>query len=438
MKRRASHLIPSQQSERGFALPVAMGMGLIAIVIALTAVARSQNDRITALNKKETGTSLNAAEAGATQVQEFLNRNRALANYNLTSWATSNAFCGSTTASEISQLTSGDWIALESSDSDIASQNPQYRIKNYVASSTGELTIEGIVNEGKDKESTSEIIFEFPVFSVEDRQAASLWATDSIAGTTQVQSDIYTSCGADTGSIGAVGDRVIVRSNSSIPETPATPSNAIVLTSIKDKRLPIDGDSPALNPDGLNNSGDEVYYYAVSSLDGSFSVKDREKVYLWVTGDTIDLRDRNVYNECNIPSSLPVNSSGTAFTPTCGAFDFKLYGPSSTSTGTLLLNEGTSVCDVHFHLPNYAATFSSGGTAPVDSSGKNLQCDSSNSTIRNTGIYWVKSWSDAVGTTIYPASSALWRNANIGSAYSNKLPPRIGPIENWKFQGEVE
>jgi hypothetical protein len=420
-------------------------MGLIALLISMTAIVRSQDDRTAALNKKETGTSLNAAEAGVTQVQEFLNRNRALANYNLSNWDSSSAFCGASTLTAINSLAAGGWQTIASSDAEIVKQNPKYRVKGYVTGANGELTVEGIVNSGTQKESVNEITVKFPIFSIEDKQAAALWATESITGSTQVQTDVYTSCDAETGSTGTVGDRIIVRSNSAIPASPATPGNAIDLDSkggIKDKRLPLDGDAPSLNPDGVANSGDEVYYYKVSSIDGSFSIQDRKKVHLWVTGTgNIDLKNRNVFNECNVPVTLPVDSSGTTFTPSCGGFDVRIYGNPSASSAQLQLNEGTAVCDVHFHLPNYAATFTSGGTAPKDKDGNTLRCTPDDPTrtddpiVRNTGIYWVKSW--AGDTTLYPASNALWSSAQLDATTQSKLPPRLGPVENWKPPGDV-
>jgi Tfp pilus assembly protein PilX len=468
MKHRASHLITSQPKERGFVLPIAMGMGLIAIVIALTAVARSQNDRITALNKKETGTSLTAAEAGAAKVQEFLNRYRAVANYDLDDWNPDNpanrAFCGTDAVNEINYLTGigteDGWSSIESTDPEVAAKNPEFRVRNYVAGTSAELTIEGRVNKNTTKESTSEVTFEFPVFSIEDKQAASLWATEFISGNTQVQSDIYTSCEADTDRVGAVGDRIIVRNTSEIPTTPTLPTSNIKdldgndesgnpLNGIKDKRLPLDEDedSPAENPDGELNSGDEVFYYKVSSINGSFSVKDRKKVRIWVTGETIDLRDRNVFNECNDSDSTPAidpplnPTTGEAFLPTCSAFDVRIYANTSASTGQLLLNQGSRICDIHFHLPSYDAVFSTGGTPLQDKDGNTLKCatsDPGEPEIGNTGIYWMKSWSDSTSTTIYPASEALWRNADVDLTSLRQLPPRIGPIENWKFQGTVD
>jgi hypothetical protein len=50
--------------ERGFAMPVAMSMGLIILLIAATLISRSQSDRVTAMVQKNTAQSLTVAEGG--------------------------------------------------------------------------------------------------------------------------------------------------------------------------------------------------------------------------------------------------------------------------------------------------------------------------------------------------------------------------------------
>lgn len=53
-----------RRSDRGFALPVAVGMGLIMLLVAATLIVRSQGGQVTASARKRTGESLAVAEGG--------------------------------------------------------------------------------------------------------------------------------------------------------------------------------------------------------------------------------------------------------------------------------------------------------------------------------------------------------------------------------------
>jgi Tfp pilus assembly protein PilX len=427
MKHRASHLIPSQQSERGFAIPIALGMGLIGLLLGVTSIVRSQDDRTTAMNKIETSRSLSAAEAGVTQIQRFLNSNRALANFNATGvtgttvWSNSNAYCGTTTATAISNLTSDTWQDISTpTDTALSGQSPQYKLVKYTTGSSGELTVKGRTNGAKAIESESEITVRFPIFNPEDKLAASLWTKENITGNPTVQSDVIISCTSDA--VATVsGDRLIIRANSQamppIPDStypteaerrPTDTSKIRSLTSLTGKTLPESGD-PSIDPD-TTKADDEIYHYAVSSIDGSFAVQGGKQVRIWVAGD-IDLKGKNVVNLC-----------GLLIPDACNPFDVKVYGTSASSSAKISLNAGTAACDIHFYAPTYAVEVSTGGTTTQ-------LCDNNTTSTtpnRNSSIYWVKSWS---GDTTLFAPRAIWKHANIGL---DRLPPRLGPVENWK------
>ena len=61
-------------SEQGFAIPIAVGMGLIMILIASTLIVRSQGDQISASAQKATAQSLAIAEGGITRTLFKLNQ----------------------------------------------------------------------------------------------------------------------------------------------------------------------------------------------------------------------------------------------------------------------------------------------------------------------------------------------------------------------------
>jgi archaellum component FlaF (FlaF/FlaG flagellin family) len=76
-------------SDRGFALPIAIGIGFVFLLIAATLVMRSQGDQVTASAQKATARSLGTAETGVTRVQSLLNEYGILASTTLIDLPTS-------------------------------------------------------------------------------------------------------------------------------------------------------------------------------------------------------------------------------------------------------------------------------------------------------------------------------------------------------------
>lgn len=68
-----------RSSEQGFAMPVAIGLGLVMLLVGATMIVRSQSEQAIGSAQKNTALGLSAAEAGVTKVQSFLNTNRFLA-----------------------------------------------------------------------------------------------------------------------------------------------------------------------------------------------------------------------------------------------------------------------------------------------------------------------------------------------------------------------
>ncbi|MEB3225759.1 MAG: hypothetical protein VKJ86_08130 [Synechococcus sp.] len=71
-----------QAKEDGFVLPLVFGIGLFMLIVGATMIFRSQDDRTTAIAQKETSVGLGATESGILRVVNFLNQNRAFAQYN--------------------------------------------------------------------------------------------------------------------------------------------------------------------------------------------------------------------------------------------------------------------------------------------------------------------------------------------------------------------
>lgn len=70
----------NRSTEQGFAIPIAVGLGLVMILIAITMVLRSQGDQVTASAQKATGQGLSVAETGITRIQALFKQNSTLAS----------------------------------------------------------------------------------------------------------------------------------------------------------------------------------------------------------------------------------------------------------------------------------------------------------------------------------------------------------------------
>ncbi|WP_127024948.1 hypothetical protein [Chroococcidiopsis cubana] len=145
-------------SDRGFALPIAISLGFIILLVVATLLMRSQDDQMTALAQKSTSQGLSAAETGVTRYQSLINKNRVIAMYSRTGtpgWTTASGIpdidtCTGGGASQVTAAATTDWRDVDSSDS----SKGQYRLIDYTYSptqgvlpGTGVLTIEGRVNQ---------------------------------------------------------------------------------------------------------------------------------------------------------------------------------------------------------------------------------------------------------------------------------------------------
>ncbi|HEY9827742.1 MAG TPA: hypothetical protein V6D19_20075 [Stenomitos sp.] len=430
----------------------------------MTAILRSQDDRNTAVDKRETARSLTAADTGAIRVQEFLNQYRDVATNSIcVNWNTNgtpadyqddtcsdtttslqgasssswwvpttlstgiNAVCSTEPALANAQNTVKNWASRSWRPVDAADASKgEYRIVDYTftgfnsAEIAGFLTVQGRTNAGQASEAISELQLQIPIFNSLDDLAASLWVRESVTGNPNIASDVIGPCGS-TLTATVPGDRALVRLRTEMPAASTPPTTFIkTLTTVANKTLPETGDVP-LDPDGVAGSGDEIYRYSIQAdkIDGSFSIQPNTRVDMWVTAWStnsnnyaVDFENKVIVNPC------------AGYETTCGPFDFRIFGtaPSNTATATFKMNQGTAVCDVFFHFPNYAVTYSATGTIPTQDCGAGTE---------NTGIYWVKSWSGAAssGNTL-DQPRAKWVKA-----YGGLRPPhRIGPIKKWTPQ----
>jgi hypothetical protein len=450
-------------SEKGFAIPLALGMGLVMLLLGMTAIVRSQGDQRVAVDKKFSAQARTAAEIGVGRIQDMLNRNRPAAKAQACSggnWPASGyGACNDTgttvswdmpgnitnlcpsSNTEVSTAANNDWISLGSTVGD-------YRLENYdyTSASTGVMTVEGRVNGGDTSEARSRLQVTIPVTNPTNLQTASLWVTDSITGTgtinPQINSDVVSPCAGVnvTFPSSTTNTFVNIKTPQTMPTAPTKPTTSPIpytlanISSIPGKELPRTTTTGYTANDAADTDG--VYKYVVTSFDSSFKVTPGKKVWLWVNGD-INLSNNTIVNQCGATSGSPA----TLVNPSCGPFDVRIY-PATSSTQTLTLNKGTAVCDVFFHLPNYNVVFDgSTGTTSAQDCGVSYKT-ATYGVSENTGIYWVKSWAGAVsGLTLLDPPRATWGSNTATTSASTAtglvtppLAPQIGPASNWVVQ----
>lgn len=178
MNKKLKSALINRSGEQGFAIPIAVGLGLIMLLIATTMIVRSQGDQVTASAQKATSRGLSAAEKGITHYQWLINNNRAIAPYNdcagtrsssgvcpdvnpSISWANATQIPGISSCSGAGGATpvaGASTIAWQDVDATDSSRG-QYRLVSYVypapgtpgtvgtAPGIGQLTVEGRVNQ---------------------------------------------------------------------------------------------------------------------------------------------------------------------------------------------------------------------------------------------------------------------------------------------------
>jgi hypothetical protein len=204
----------ASDSTKGFVLPVAIGVGLIAILLGIMVIARSNQNRITATAQKETARSLAAAESGITQFQSLFNRYRPLSTYCSSNAAPAPSSCGTLTwqtvqnsdlagsevceaaATLVKDYANGQWQNVSTNPSDGQFRLISYFYKPNAASASpfllgiGELTLEGRVNQNSNntpsnRTSVTRIQVQFPVTNLPPRSPdiPGLWVSSGADST---------------------------------------------------------------------------------------------------------------------------------------------------------------------------------------------------------------------------------------------------------------
>ena len=156
MNRKLKLALISYASEKGFALPVVIGMGLIMTLIGMTMIMRSQGDQVTASAQRGTAQSLAVAEGGVSRVLSKLNTS----DY---SFLLTKDFDEWKDAIDSSPSCSDDYNSdnkyQEIVRGEIGESSGEYKIKNYqYENDQGTLTIEGTTGNRTNSKSWIQVV----------------------------------------------------------------------------------------------------------------------------------------------------------------------------------------------------------------------------------------------------------------------------------------
>jgi Tfp pilus assembly protein PilX len=417
--------------ETGFALPVAIGMGLVMIIVAASMIGRAQSDRTITNSQRETSRALSASEAGVIRVQSFLDRHKLLATKNLTEWpdtldklTPSQISCRLINLALVKQqvklFRDSNWIDLDNSD-----QNKgRYKIVDYqYQSGTGKLTVVGEIDAYNTTQNSSKstLTVEIPIGNESANiSPPALWANafnlnpnQKVTGQIQAAAcsqlpatDSDGIVGVDASNItlvsGVPSGQIIADPFTPIPASQIAPATAIPLaaitTSIQLPRL-ISIDTPDANGE---------YHYLVDVDDAtsqhSIKLKDSDSIKI----DIIANQKVNLYLKGNVDfagsQTLNVNPNHP---------NLRIYGSSQTLKFSIKDNASITA---FIHAPFADA--------------KSISSSTPNPNKNITGGLWVNSWDSATSPTEIPIIQAgNWSDFGIAKI---DQPAQISPVSSWQ------
>lgn len=430
-----------RSNEQGFALPIALGLGFVMLLIGATMIMRSQGDQVTASAQKATSRGLSTAETGITRVQVFLNKNRGFANqsYPWTSYLA--GLANSCTSGNLYNAAAqfNDWITL-------GSGTDRFKVISYTPSATeGVLVVEGQARQGSNVKSTTRLQVKIPL----DRNAIpsfappAAWAQNFGLGNNQITGDVVdASC--PPGSISTSpngGERAQITGNvlndPSLTLPPALPVPTICTGSLVYPTTcgamqlnAIEGNVtlPRTTPADVHNFNNEYVYYVAKNgsnesinLNGNnkLVIRPGKKVTLYLQGNINTQGSgvkigHNCYDSTTAPDGLPDDNNGDGTVGNsddkvtgCEPTNFQIFG--GTNTTSILLG-GSNTVDAFIFAPNAINSGVNGGAQ-----------------IR--GSVWLKEWDAANGNHTVIVQTGGWSNIP-----PLLRPPRLAPLNSWQQQ----
>jgi hypothetical protein len=426
------HGFVSQDStQAGFAMPLALGMGLVMIIVAASMIGRSQSDRIVTNSQRETSRALSVSEAGIVRVQSFLDRSKTLATQDLDQWSNTlktlsptQISCNLVNSTLIKQQTElfskKTWINLDD-------KNPnkgRYQIVDYQYDhGIGKLTVAGEIDpfNTTQQSAQSTLAVEIPIGSeLAKMPPPALWAnTFNLDPKQKITGEIRSSecpqvtsldvdgvLGVESSNIAMIKEvasgQVIADPFTQIPIVKNPPATATLLpaitTSIKFPR-----------PNSIDVPDAQSEYHYVVDIDNSssgYSIKltDLDRIELDLAAD----KKVNLYLKGNLDlagsQTLNVNINHP---------NLRIYGSAQTLKLTV---KDTAAITAFIHAPFAVATSTSASPA--------------NPTSNITGAVWVKSWDSKTSPNQLPIVQAgNWADFGISKP---EQPAQINPISYWQ------
>ncbi|WP_295618317.1 hypothetical protein [Chamaesiphon sp. GL140_3_metabinner_50] len=417
--------------QAGFSMPLAVGMGLVMMIVVASTIGRSQSDRATTNSQRETNRSLSVAEAGVTRFQAFLDRHQLLATKNLAQWVNIIDFLPSPQAgcrlidrplarNRSNLFANKIWVDLDSSDR----RKGRYQIINYeYQNGIGKLTIAGEVDNYNSTQTKSKntLTVNIPIGSEAANIAPpALWTNTANLNpnqkiTGQIRSvtcpqlltiDLDGITGIDASNIalvsGVPSGEIVADPFTPIPPPRTAPVNAIYLPAITSSIIlprPSSSDSPDANNE---------YHYLVDldnpSSNHSIKLQDLDRIELNVTpGQKV-----NLYLKGNIDLAGSKTVNVNAANP-----NLRIHGSAQT---TKLSIKDTATITAFIHAP-FADAKSISSSPPNPS--KNI-----------TGAVWVNSWDSVTSLNELPIIQAgNWADFGITKL---EQPSQINPISYWQ------
>jgi hypothetical protein len=466
-----------RSSEQGFAMPVAIGLGLVMLLVGATMIVRSQSEQAIGSAQKNTALGLSAAEAGVTKVQSFLNTNRLLAvkSYPWTSFlvnSTTGGACASASATFAQADAFNNW-------QDINNGTQQFRVISYSYQVTdsannegiGTLVVDGRSLQGTSVTSTSRLQVKIPIQRkvIPTVVPPGLWANSFNLGGNDfvVQSVIDSGCTStispdqqrDNFSNPAGGGVTVVRDSSyqlglplPVPSTCAASASspsftkpcAIAVTG------PVTGSAtpgtifPSTTditnyPAGTGTKGEYIYYISngggtnsinLSGNNGIVTIRPDKKVSFYLQGNLNMSGSSRLGHDCfdsvASPDGLPDDNNSNGVKNYAANRYSVLDENDRVSVSGVLCNEtdfqiygGTATTQILLGGSNLLSTFI---YAPNASGGIN-----GNAIIK--GSVWLKGWDGSATKQDVVVQTGEWDNLP-----TSMFPPNLVSIGSWERQ----
>lgn len=461
MNKKLKVALKRHSSEQGFALPVALGMGLIMVLVGTTMIIRGRDDQVTASAQKQMAQSLSTTETGVTRLQAFLSKYPFLSKFPSAQWTDTNVISRAADAyvqaqrpscvipataktniqNDLDALLPG-WKSVDSSDS----RKGQFRVRSYTYSApNGTTTIDGKTSQ----EASTALQVVIPATavpappSVQPPSPPGLFLNVSNLTSNQtVGGDMWLNgCNTDESAPRNLdgtasptrqsdiepGGTFTVSSATTLPRLPPLPSVApttLTIAPIQDyyiARYNPDSGAAASLPSTLPTASDILNYplgtqrdgsyaYRLGSITSGLTIVPGKKVTIYLTGN-IDIGGNTQVN-AGAPGNLKIFGSKD------GAYC--LNGtPTGTATGcntTRISLSGTSELRSYLFAPGATAGLQGGGNSD-----------------RFFGAVWVNQWDmdSHSNKVVIGQQISNWSDFTWDTAWSTD---KIDSISSWQRQ----